>query len=243
MTSRNKGIKAKTRANASPDSLKREQNLVRKNTLTVSAEDKSASTAKHFQAEAIANLSGEIIAILATDGFDQAALLESKHALEQEGAKIDVVSPKASSITGWDLDKWGVKIPVDVDLTQANPDHYNGLLLSGGIINTDQLRSDEEAIAFVRSFHAAGKPVGSICHGAWMVIEAGVLDGRDITSWPSMKTDINNAGGHWVDKAVVVDHGLVSSRSTDDVAEFSQAMIQELIGQRQGRINVGPVDV
>lgn len=224
-------------------SSKRKQEPTDENTLTAAPEEKAVSSAKHLQAEAIANLSGEIIAILATDGFDQTALLESKHALEQEGAKIDVVSPKANSITGWDVDKWGVKIPVDVDLTQANPDHYNGLLLSGGIINSDQLRGDEEAIAFVRSFHAAGKPVGSICHGAWMVIEAGVLDGRDITSWPSLKTDINNAGGHWVDKPVVVDHGLVSGRAPDDVAEFNQAMIQELIGQRQGRINVGPVDV
>ena len=236
MASRKNGSKARNRS-------ARTHNPVDENTLKAAHEEKAASSAKHLQAEAIANLSGEIIAILATDGFDQAALLESKHALEQEGAKIDVVSHKANSITGWDLDIWGVKIPVDVDLTQANPDHYNGLLLSGGIINADQLRSDEEAIAFVRSFHAAGKPVGSICHGAWMVIEAGVLDGRDITSWPSLKTDINNAGGHWVDKPVVVDHGLVSSRTSDDVPAFSQALIQELISQRQGRINVGPVDV
>lgn len=241
MTSRKSGSK---RGNGSMRTAsKHKQNPADENTLKAAPEEIAATSSKHLQAEAIANLSGEIIAILATDGFDQAALLETKHALEQEGAKIDVVSPKASSITGWDLDKWGLKIPVDVGLTTANPDHYSGLLLSGGIINADQLRGDDDAIAFVRSFHEAGKPMGSICHAAWMVIEAGVLDGRDMTSQPSLKTDINNAGGHWIDKPVVVDHGLVSSRASGDVPEFSHALIRELINQRQGRISVGPVDV
>ncbi len=167
------------------------------------------------------------VAILATEGFEYVELTKPKQALEEAGAKTQVISPKAGKIRGWDIDKWGDEVPVDVSLDAANPEDYDALLLPGGVINPDKLRQEPKAVQFVKAFFEAGKPVGSICHGPWMLVEADVVRGRTITSWPSLKTDIKNAGGQWVDREVVTDQGLVTSRKPDDIPAFNKKIIEE----------------
>ena len=173
------------------------------------------------------HLSGKKIAILATDGFEQSELTEPKRALEEAGATGHVISPKSGRIRGWDHTDWGQEVPVDVTLDQARPDHYHGLVLPGGQINPDKLRLEPAAVEFVRAFFQAGKPVGAICHGPWMLIEADVVRGRTVTSWPSVRTDLKNAGASWVDREVVVDQGLVTSRKPDDLPAFNAKIIEE----------------
>ena len=173
------------------------------------------------------HLSGKKIAILATDGFEQSELTEPKRALEQAGATVQVISPKSGRIRGWKHGDWGEEVPVDLTLEQARPDDYNGLVLPGGQINPDKLRLVPEAVEFVRAFFQAGKPVGAICHGPWMLVEADVVRARRVTSWPSIKTDLKNAGAEWVDHEVVVDKGLVTSRKPDDIPAFNAKLIEE----------------
>ena len=173
------------------------------------------------------SLNGKKIAILATDGFEQVELLEPKRALEQAGATTQVVSPKSGEIKGWNSTDWGQSVPVDISLAQANADTFDALLLPGGVMNPDKLRMEPAAVAFVKAFFAAGKPVAAICHGPWMLVEADVIEGRTLTSWPSLQTDIRNARGYWVDQQVVVDRGLVTSRKPDDIPAFSQKIIEE----------------
>jgi protease I len=168
-----------------------------------------------------------MIAILATDGFEQSELTEPKRALEEAGATVHVISPKSGKFRGWDHTDWGQEVPVDVTLDQARPDDYHGLVLPGGQINPDKLRLEPKAVEFVRAFFQAGKPVGAICHGPWMLIEADVVRGRTVTSWPSVRTDLKNAGASWVDREVVVDQGLVTSRKPDDLPAFSAKIIEE----------------
>jgi len=172
-------------------------------------------------------LQNKRVAILATEGFEYVELTKPKQALEEAGAKTQVISPKAGKIRGWDIDKWGDEVSVDVSLDTASPDHYDALLLPGGVINPDKLRLEPKAVQFVKAFFEAGKPVGSICHGPWMLVEADVVRGRTITSWPSLKTDIKNAGGKWVDQEVVTDQGLVTSRKPDDIPAFNKKIIEE----------------
>lgn len=165
-------------------------------------------------------LDGRKIAVLATDGVEQVELTEPVKALRAAGAEVHVVAPKPGSIRGWNHHDKADEIPVDRDLGSADPAGYDGLVLPGGVVNPDQLRLEPRAIDFVRHFVRAGKPVAAICHGPWTLIDAGGVDGRRMTSWPSLRADLANAGAAWVDEPVVVDRGLVTSRKPDDIPAF-----------------------
>lgn len=180
-------------------------------------------------------LQNKRVAILVTDGFEQVELTEPKAALEQAGATTHVIAPKSGKVKGWQHTDWGDEIPVDVQLSSARPDDYDALLLPGGVMNPDKLRTSQEAVRFVRSFFEAGKPVAAICHGPWTLIEAGVVQGRTMTSWPSLQTDLRNAGAEWVDREVVTDNGLVTSRKPDDIPAFNRKMIEEFAEGRHAR--------
>jgi len=170
-------------------------------------------------------LHGLKVAILITDGFEQVEMTEPRKALDQAGAETQILSPKDGTVKAWNLTEWGDQFPVDVPLNSARPDAYDALLLPGGVINPDTLRTIPEAVAFAKSFFDGGKPVASICHGPWTIIEAGAARGRRLTSWPSLRTDLSNAGADWVDEQVVVDGNLVTSRKPDDIPAFNQAVI------------------
>jgi protease I len=165
------------------------------------------------------------VAILVTDGFEQVELMEPRMALADAGAETFVVSPKSGRVRGWNFTEWGDEVPVDMSLNEARPDDFDALLLPGGVMNPDRLRMDDGAVEFASAFFAADKPVAVICHGPWTVIETGAARGRRITSWPSLKTDLRNAGAEWVDEEVVVDGNLLSSRKPDDIPAFNREMI------------------
>ncbi|MBV9776035.1 MAG: type 1 glutamine amidotransferase [Acetobacteraceae bacterium] len=171
-------------------------------------------------------LNGLKVAILVTDGFEQVEMTEPRKALDQAGAETQLVSPKDGQVKAWKFTEWGDEFPVDVPLAQAHPDDFDALLLPGGVINPDKLRTLPEAVAFAKAFFDAGKPVASICHGPWTIIEAGAARGRRLTSWPSLKTDLKNAGAEWVDQEVVVDQGLVTSRKPGDIPAFNPEVIK-----------------
>jgi len=188
-------------------------------------------------------LKGKRVAILATDGFEQSELTEPRKALDAAGAKTVVIAPKTGSIRGWKFKDWGDDVPVDLSLDKANPDEYDALLLPGGVMNPDKLRTEPKAVKFVRTFFESNKPVAAICHGPMMLIEADVLKGRHITSWPSLQTDIRNAGATWTDEEVVVDNGLVTSRKPDDIPAFNREMIEEFAeGAQSTRTDRGTVE-
>src|SRR6266511_899964 len=172
-------------------------------------------------------LSGKRIALLATDMFEQVELTEPWKALESEGAKVELLSLEDGEIQGFEHYDKADRFKVDRPVTEANPDDYDALVLPGGVGNPDKLRMDDDAVGFVRSFVEAGKPVGAICHGPWTLVEAGVVRGRTLTSYPSLQTDIRNAGGTWVDEQVHVDNGLVTSRRPDDIPAFNKKLIEE----------------
>jgi len=178
-------------------------------------------------------LKNKKIAILATDGFEYVELAEPRKALDGAGANTQVVSPKEGKIQGWNHDKPGDSVTVDVPLKTADSANYDALLLPGGVMNPDQLRTNPDAVNFVRSFFDSNKPVAAICHGPWMLVEAGVVKGRKLTSWPSLKTDIGNAGGNWSDQEVIVDHGLVTSRKPQDIPAFNRAMLEQFAEQNR----------
>jgi protease I len=180
-------------------------------------------------------LRGKRIAAVVDNGFEQSELLEPKKALEQAGAKVDVISPQAQKVRGWSQANWGEEVQVDRPLAQARPDDYDALLLPGGVMNPDRLRNNVAAVAFVKSFVDAGKPIAAICHGPWTLIEAGAVRGRRMTSWPSLRTDLRNAGAQWEDAEVVVDNGLVTSRKPDDLPAFNRKMIEEFAEGRHDR--------
>jgi protease I len=146
--------------------------------------------------------------------------------LEEAGARTQVISPTDKKIKGWDKKDWGEEVLVDVPLKSANPAQYDALLLPGGVMNPDHLRMNPDAVEFVKQFFEQAKPVAAICHGPWMLVEAGAAKGRTITSWPSLRTDIQNAGGTWVDKEVIVSNGVVTSRNPDDIPAFNREMIE-----------------
>jgi protease I len=173
------------------------------------------------------NLKNKRIAILATDGVEQVELLEPRKALHDAGANTEVISPKSGKIKGWNHTDWGEEITVDKDLNSANPDTYDALLLPGGVMNPDHLRIEPAAVRFVKSFFRAGKPIAAICHGPWLLVEADEVRGRKLTSWPSLQTDIRNAGGEWTDQEVVTDRGMVTSRKPADIPAFNKKMIEE----------------
>ncbi|MDQ4123187.1 MAG: type 1 glutamine amidotransferase [Acidobacteriota bacterium] len=172
-------------------------------------------------------LNGKKIAILVADGFEQVELTEPRKALDAAGATTHIISPNTREVEGWNHYDKGDKFPVDVELKQADPQDYDALLLPGGVANPDQLRAMPEAVQFVKTFFDAGKPVAAICHGPWTLIDAGVVKGREMTSYHSIKTDLINAGARWVDEEVIVDNGLVTSRQPDDIPAFNQKMIEE----------------
>jgi protease I len=186
-------------------------------------------------------LNGKRIAILATDGVEQVELTEPRKALDAAGAKTEVVSPAKGKLQAWQHFEKGDKIPVDVELDAADPDNYDALLLPGGVANPDQLRMMPKAVRFVKSFFDEGKPVAAICHAPWMLAEADVVRGKTVTSWPSVQTDLKNAGAKWVDREVVEDGSLVTSRKPDDIPAFNKKVI-ELFSQASQREpqHVGP---
>lgn len=171
-------------------------------------------------------LKGLRVAILATDGFEQSELIEPRRALDEAGAKTEVIAPKKGKLRGWKHTDWGREVEVDRALQTADPKSYDALVLPGGVMNPDRLRADPTAVAFVKAFFDSGKPVAAICHGPWSVIEAGAAKGHRMTSWPSLKTDLKNAGAEWVDEEVVVDRNLVTSRKPDDIPAFNRAVIE-----------------
>ncbi len=167
------------------------------------------------------------VAILATDGFEQSELMEPMRALKEAGARVDVVSIEGGSIRGWKDKDWGDSVPVDLTLNEAHPDDYQALVLPGGLMNPDTLRSNTDAVRFASAFTTSGKPIAAICHGPQLLIETGILRGRTVTSYPSLVTDLMNAGAHWVDEPVVTDMGLVTSRKPADLPVFCKKMIEE----------------
>jgi protease I len=181
------------------------------------------------------HLNGVKVAILVTDGFEQVELTDPRKALDAAGAETKIVSPKQEKVRGWNLTDWGDEFPVDIALDRARPEDFAALLLPGGVMNPDTLRMLPDAVDFVKAFFDAGKPVASICHGPWTVIEAGAARGRRIAAWPSLKTDLRNAGAEWVNEEVVVDGNLVTSRKPDDIPAFNRETIELFSGARQPR--------
>jgi len=179
-------------------------------------------------------LRGKRVAILVEDGFEQVELTDPQRALLDVGAKPDIVSPAGGKVKGWKHREWGEEFSVDTPLDGARPENYDALLLPGGVLNSDKLRGNEKAVEFVRGFAQAGKPIAAICHGPWTLIEAGIARGRRMTSWPSLRTDLKNAGAEWVDEEVVVDRGLVTSRKPADIPAFNDKMIEEFSEGRHG---------
>lgn len=183
-------------------------------------------------------LEGKRVAVLVTTGFEQSEMTSPREALEKAGAQADLISPAGDTVRAWDETDWGETFDVDVELKKAKPEDYDALVLPGGVMNPDKLRIDKKAVEFVRAFFEEQKPIAAICHGPWTLIEAGAVDGRRMTSWPSLQTDLRNAGADWVDEQVVVDNGLVTSRKPADLTAFNKKMLEEFAegkhAQRRG---------
>lgn len=180
-------------------------------------------------------LNGKKVAILVADGFEQVELTGPKEALEAAGAEIEIVSPAEGEVQGWNHDEKADRFSVDMPLNLARSDDYDALVLPGGVRNPDQLRMSTRAVEFVDGFFATGKPVAAICHAPWLLIETGIIRGMTMTSWPSLKTDLTNAGARWIDRDVVVDHGLITSRKPADLPAFNKKMIEEFAEARYAR--------
>jgi protease I len=179
-------------------------------------------------------LKGKKVAILAADMFERVELEEPRKALEDAGADVEIVSIHDGEVRGFDHFDPANTVEVDRTVEEVSPDDYDALMIPGGVGNPDQLRGDENAVAFVRDFHDAGKPLAVICHGPWMLVESGVVRGKTVTSWPTLQTDVRNAGGEWVDEEVVVDGNLVTSRKPDDIPAFNEKMLELFAGTRAG---------
>ncbi|HZR16750.1 MAG TPA: type 1 glutamine amidotransferase domain-containing protein [Verrucomicrobiae bacterium] len=183
-------------------------------------------------------LDGKKVAILVADGFEEVELTSPQEALEDAGAETEIVSPAEKKVKAWAETDWGGKYKVDVPLEEANAADYDALVLPGGVLNPDHLRLQPKAIEFIKEFFEAGKPIAAICHGPWTLIDAGVVKGRRMTSYPSIKTDLKNAGAEWVDEEVVVDNGLVTSRKPADLPAFNRKVIEEFAeGVHTGRVH------
>jgi deglycase len=186
-------------------------------------------------------LDGKKVAILVTDGFEQVELTKPREALDQAGAETKIVSLKSGKIQGMNHADKGDKFDVDQTLDEARPEQFDALMIPGGLMNSDALRSNDDALEFTRHFFREGKPVAAICHGPWVLIDAGVVRGRMLTSWPAIKTDVKNAGGKWINEEVVVDNGLVTSRKPDDIPAFNKKMIEEFCeGRHEAMATVAP---
>ena len=180
-------------------------------------------------------LNGTRVAILVDNGFERAEMTEPRKALEEAGADTKLISPQEKEVRSWEMKEWGERYPVDQNLDHARAEEFDALLLPGGALNPDRLRMNPKAVSFVKEFFDSGKPVAAICHGPWTLIEAGVVRGKKITSWPSVKTDLKNAGAEWMDREVVADGNLVTSRKPDDIPAFNREMVRvfEEEGQRR----------
>ena len=176
----------------------------------------------------MADLKGKTVAILTENGFEEIELTSPKQALEDAGAVVQIISPQKERVKGWNHDHWTIELTVDKNISGARTDDYDALVIPGGVINPDKLRRNKEAIDFTKDFLESGKPVAAICHGPQLLIETGLLEGRNMTSFFSIKTDLENAGANWHDREVVVDNGLVTSRSPEDLDAFNQKMIEEI---------------
>jgi protease I len=184
-------------------------------------------------------LDGKKVAILVTDGFEQVEMTKPREALDEAGAETKIVSLKPGKIQGMHHADKGDKFDVDLTLDEARPEEFDALLIPGGLMNPDALRSNDDALEFTRHFFREGKPVAAICHGPWVLIDAGVVRGRTLTSWPAIKNDVKNAGGKWINEEVVVDNGLVTSRKPDDIPAFNKKMIEEFCeGRREAMATV-----
>jgi protease I len=175
----------------------------------------------------MASLNNRKVAILTEEGFEQVELTSPQKALKDAGATVDVVSPKSGKIKAWNETNWGIEVQVDKQLSEVSPDDYDALVLPGGVLNPDKLRQNKDAVAFVSAFLDEGKPVAAICHGPQLLIETNMIAGRTLTSFPSLQTDLKNAGAHWVDQEVVVDNGLITSRKPADLDAFNAKAIEE----------------
>jgi protease I len=183
-----------------------------------------------------AQLAGKRVAMLVADGFEQVELTGPKEALEKAGAEASIVSPNAGKVKGWKHTEWGDEFAVDVPLQSARADDFDALVLPGGVMNPDKLRRNEWVLQLVRAFYESGKPIAAICHGPWTLIDAGLVEGKRMTSYESIQTDLKNAGANWVDEPVVVDNGLITSRKPDDIPAFNQKLIEEIAeGVHAGR--------
>lgn len=176
----------------------------------------------------MATLTGKKVAVLTENGFEEVELTSPKKALEEAGAEVKIVSPQKGKVRAWDHDHWSIELPVDVQLDSARAEDYDALVLPGGVLNPDQLRMNKKAVEFAQQFLETGKPVAAICHGPQLLIETGLIEGRNMTSYPSLQTDLKNAGVLWVDKEVVTDNGLVTSRSPKDLDAFNKKAIEEI---------------
>jgi len=168
------------------------------------------------------------VAILATHGFEESELKSPKEYIEQQGWTAEIISPESGTIKSWAEKNWGAEYPVDATIANANASDYDALVLPGGVINPDKLRTNDEALSFVKSFFDKKKPVAAICHGPWTLINAGVVEGRKVTSVKSISQDLINAGANWVDEEVVVDLGLVTSRTPEDLPAFNKKLVEEI---------------
>lgn len=176
----------------------------------------------------MATLKGKKVAILTENGFEEVELTSPKKALEDAGAEVDIVSPQKDKVKAWAHDHWSIELPVDVNLEDADPNNYDALMIPGGVLNPDKMRLNDKCVEFAQHFLEEGKPVAAICHGPQLLIETGMLEGRNMTSYHSIKTDLLNAGAEWSDREVIVDNGLVTSRSPEDLEVFNKKMIEEI---------------
>jgi len=174
------------------------------------------------------DLSGKKVAIITENGFEEVELTSPKKALEEAGAQVDIISPQQNSVKAWNHDHWSIELPVNVHIDSAQPEDYDALVIPGGVLNPDQMRMNKKCVEFAQRFLEDGKPVAAICHGPQLLIETGLINGRTMTSYWSLKTDMQNAGVEWVDKEVVVDSGLVTSRSPKDLDAFNKKLIEEI---------------
>lgn len=176
----------------------------------------------------MAVLNGKKVAIITENGFEEVELTSPKKALEEAGATVQIVSPQKDKVKAWDHDHWSIELPVDVQIDKANPEDYDALVVPGGVLNPDQMRMNQKCVEFAQHFLENGKPVAAICHGPQLLIETGLINGRTMTSYWSVQTDLKNAGAIWVDEEVVVDNGLVTSRSPKDLDAFNKKMVEEI---------------
>jgi len=174
------------------------------------------------------DVKGKKVAILTENGFEESELTSPKKALEEAGATVHIISPQKDIVKAWNHDHWSIELPVDVNLSDANPEDYDMLVVPGGVMNPDKMRINKDCVAFAQHFLEQGKPLAAICHGPWLLIETGMISTRILTSYPSIKSDLINAGAQWEDKEVVVDNGLVTSRSPKDLEAFNKKVIEEL---------------